>query len=190
VILGGDTGLPEHRAAPEAAQVTQVELLPTPPQARDPGNPWPTWPYIFHTSSSQDKAASAPSRSAPPTSRASPAAWSRSHGQRVDAPGAPGPDVRIPVDALILALGFTGPDASALSAELGVALDSRGNIAVDAGHATSAPGVYCAGAAHRGTSLLVWAIAEGRELARHVDAALCQAHSAPPARCQDLPFLA
>ncbi|HEX8112409.1 MAG TPA: glutamate synthase, partial [Kofleriaceae bacterium] len=69
-----------------------------------------------------------------------------------------------------------------------VALDARGNIAVDAGYATSAPGVYCAGDAHRGASLIVWAIAEGRELARHVDAALRQGRSALPARGQDLPF--
>jgi len=107
------------------------------------------------------------------------------HGERVDAPG---PDIRIPVDTLILALGFTGPDTPALAAELGVALDPRGNIAIDDRYATSVPGVYCAGDAHRGASLIVWAIAEGRELARHVDAALRHEPSTLPARGQDLPF--
>jgi glutamate synthase (NADPH/NADH) small chain len=107
------------------------------------------------------------------------------HGERVDAPG---PDIRLAVDTLILALGFTGPDMSTLSAELGVALDPRGNIAIDARYATSVPGVYCAGDAHRGASLIVWAIAEARELARHVDEALRRERSSLPARGQDLPF--
>jgi glutamate synthase (NADPH/NADH) small chain len=88
---------------------------------------------------------------------------------------------------LILALGFAGPDPAGL-AELGVALDARGTIAVDARYATTAPGVYCAGDAHRGASLIVWAIAEARELARHVDAALRAERSALPSRGQDLPF--
>src|SRR5262249_51180486 len=92
-------------------------------------------------------------------------------------PAGPGPAVRIPVDTLILTLGFTGPDTAALSAELGVALDTRGNIAIDPHYATSAPGVFCAGDAHRGASLIVWAIAEGRELARRAPPT---PHGAPP----------
>src|SRR5262249_61913327 len=104
-------------------------------------------------------------------------------------PGAgPGPATRLPIDPLTLALGFPAPAAGALAAELGVTLGARGNIAVDARYATSAPGIYCAGDAHRGASLIVWAIAEGRELARHVDAALRHDRSALPARGQDLPF--
>jgi glutamate synthase (NADPH/NADH) small chain len=187
ILGGGDTGSDCLGTAlrQKAAQVTQIELLPAPPQARVPGNPWPTWPYIFRTSSSQEEGGERAFAFRTTHLEGEAGRLVALHGQRVDAPG---PDVRIPVDALILALGFTGPDAGALSAELGVALDSRGNIAVDAGYATSAPGVYCAGDAHRGASLIVWAIAEGRELARHVDAALCQARSALPARGQDLPF--
>ena len=107
------------------------------------------------------------------------------HGERVDTPGI---DIQIPVDALILALGFTGPDTRGLTEQLGVALDARGNIAVDARFATNVPGVYCAGDAHRGASLIVWAIAEGRELARHVDEMLGHDRSVLPARGQDLPF--
>jgi glutamate synthase (NADPH/NADH) small chain len=69
-----------------------------------------------------------------------------------------------------------------------VTLDPRGNIGVDHRYATNVPGVYAAGDSHRGASLIVWAIAEGRELARHVDAALRHERSALPMRGQDLPF--
>jgi hypothetical protein len=91
-------------------------------------------------------------------------------------------------DVRDLALGFTGLDTATLVGELGVALDARGNLAVDAGYATSVPGVYGAGDAHRGASLIVWAIAEGRELARSIDAALRGERSSLPARGQDLAF--
>ena len=77
--------------------------------------------------------------------------------------------MRLPCDALILALGFTGPDASTLVGELGVALDARGNIATDDRYATSVPGVFVAGDMGRGQSLIVWAIAEGRAAAAAVD---------------------
>ena len=107
------------------------------------------------------------------------------HGEFGEAPGT---GIRIPVDTLILVLGFTGPDASALVGELGVALDAHGNVAVDERYTTSVPGVYCAGDAHRGASLIVWAIAECRELARSVDSALRGERSRLPARGQDLPF--
>ena len=101
---------------------------------------------------------------------------------------ATGEAITIPVDTLILALGFTGPRTDTLVDQLGVALDARGTIAVDARFATNVPGVYCAGDAQRGASLIVWAIAEGRELARHVDAALRGGPSWLPAIGQDQPF--
>jgi glutamate synthase (NADPH/NADH) small chain len=109
----------------------------------------------------------------------------RHPGELVD-----GPDgaVVIPVDTLILALGFVGPDTRAIVDQLGVRLDARGNVAVDDQYATSAGGVFAAGDAKRGASLIVWAIAEGREAARHVDAYLRGAPSWLPARGQDLPF--
>jgi glutamate synthase (NADPH) small chain len=187
ILGGGDTGSDCLGTALRqcAASVTQIELLPAPPQARAAGNPWPSWPYIFRTSSSQEEGGERTFAFCTTHLEGEAGRLVALHGQRVDAPGA---GVRIPVDALILALGFTGPDAGALAAELGVALDARGNLAVDDRYATSAPGVYCAGDAHRGASLIVWAIAEGRELARHVDAALRQGRSALPARGQDLPF--
>jgi glutamate synthase (NADPH/NADH) small chain len=187
ILGGGDTGSDCLGTAlrQKAAHVTQIELMPAPPPSRATGNPWPTWPFIFRTSSSQEEGGERTFAFRTTHLEGEAGRLIALHGQRVDAPG---PAVRIPVDTLILALGFTGPDAGALSAELGVALDARGNIAVDACYATSVPGVYCAGDAHRGASLIVWAIAEGRELARHVDAALRHGRSALPARGQDLPF--
>ena len=188
ILGGGDTGSDCLGTALRqgAAHVTQIELLPAPPATRPGNNPWPRWPMVFRTSSSQEEGGE---RSfAFRTTRLEGDASGRLialHGERVDTPGA---DLRLPVDTLILALGFTGPDATPLVDQLGTALDARGNLAIDAGYATSVPGVYAAGDAHRGASLIVWAIAEGRELARSVDAALRGEPSALPARGQDLPF--
>jgi glutamate synthase (NADPH/NADH) small chain len=89
---------------------------------------------------------------------------------------------------LILALGFTGPAVGALTTELGVGLTARGTIAIDAGYATAAPGVFACGDAHHGASLIVWAIAHGREAARAVDSYLRGDASYLPARGQDQPF--
>ena len=85
-------------------------------------------------------------------------------------------------------MGFTGPDAAPLAEQLGVALDRRGNVAVDADYATNVAGVYAAGDAKRGASLIVWAIAEGREAARSIDAYLRGADSWLPTRGIDQPF--
>jgi glutamate synthase (NADPH/NADH) small chain len=187
ILGGGDTGSDCLGTAlrQRAASVTQIELLPAPPATRAGANPWPTWPLVFRTSSSQEEGGERTFAFRTTHLEGEAGRLVALHGERVDAPGI---GVTIPVDALILALGFTGPDSSALVAELGVALDGRGNIAVDGRYATSVPGVYCAGDAHRGASLIVWAIAEGRELARHVDEALCHERSSLPARGQDRPF--
>ena len=187
ILGGGDTGSDCLGTALRqgAAHVTQIELLPAPPATRAPANPWPTWPVVFRTSSSQEEGGERSFAFRTTHLEGEAGRLVALHGERVDAPG---PGVRIAADALILALGFTGPDASALVDELGVALDARGNLALDAGYATSVPGVYGAGDVHRGASLIVWAIAEGRELARSIDAALRGERSALPARGQDLAF--
>jgi glutamate synthase (NADPH/NADH) small chain len=91
----------------------------------------------------------------------------RRAGQLVDLPGT---ELRIPCDALILALGFTGADTSTLVDQLGIRLDARGNV--DGHYTTNVPGVFVAGDARRGASLVVWAIAEGRDCALAVDARL------------------
>jgi glutamate synthase (NADPH/NADH) small chain len=188
ILGGGDTGSDCLGTAlrQRAAKVTQIELLPAPPASRDPGNPWPSWPLVFRTSSSQEEGGER--TFAFRTTHLEGDAAGRLvalHGERVDEPGR---EVRLAVDTLILALGFIGPDTAALVDQLGVALDPRGNLATDARYATSVPGVYGAGDARRGASLIVWAIAEARELARFVDEDLGRTRSALPARGQDLAF--
>jgi glutamate synthase (NADPH/NADH) small chain len=187
ILGGGDTGSDCLGTAlrQKAASVTQIELLPAPPAKRAEANPWPTWPYVFRTSSSQEEGGERAFAFRTTRLEGRNGRLIALHGERIDTPGI---DIQIPVEALILALGFTGPDSATLVDQLGVALDARGNIAIDDRYATNVPGVYCAGDAHRGASLIVWAIAEGRELARHVDEALGHDHSSLPARGQDLPF--
>src|SRR5262249_29250559 len=149
-----------------------------------PDNAWPAWPLVFRTSSSQEEAESPGAMSGGAASsggtrvrefafRTTRLEGERGklvalHGTAIDT----GEELRLPVDTLLLALGFIGPDASPLVSQLGLALDGRGNLLVDAAFATTAPGVFCAGDAHRGASLVVWAIAEGRDCASHVDAYL------------------
>src|SRR5262249_29776101 len=128
ILGGGDTGSDCLGTAlrQKAASVTQIELLPAPPATRTTGNPWPTWPYVFRTSSSQEEGGERTFAFRTTRLEGEAGRLVALHGERVDAPG---PDIRLPVDTLILALGFTGPDAAPLAAELGVALDARGNIA-------------------------------------------------------------
>lgn len=186
ILGGGDTGSDclgtAHRQG--AAHVTQIELLPAPPPARDAANPWPAWPLTFRTSSSQEEGGERTYAFRTTQLEGDNGKLVALIGERTDT----GEQLRLPVDALILALGFIGPDASTLVDQLGVALDPRGNLAVDARFATNVPGVYAAGDAHRGASLIVWAIAEARELARHLDHALRGAPSVIPALGQDQPF--
>jgi glutamate synthase (NADPH/NADH) small chain len=206
ILGGGDTGSDCLGTAlrQRAAQVTQIELMPAPPATRADANPWPTWPYVFRTSSSQEEGGQRRFAFRTTHLEGENGRLVALHGERVgvlaeterrpehlaepEPPDQRGTSVRIPADVLILALGFLGPDTKALVAEFGVALDARGNIAIDDRYATSVPGVYCAGDAHRGASLIVWAIAEGRELARNVDSGLRHAHSTLPARGHDSPF--
>jgi glutamate synthase (NADPH/NADH) small chain len=81
----------------------------------------------------------------------------------------PGSERTIPADLVLLAMGFLGPEKKGMIEELGVALDGRGNVKVDANYMSTVPGVFAAGDMSRGQSLIVWAIAEGREAARGVD---------------------
>jgi glutamate synthase (NADPH/NADH) small chain len=93
----------------------------------------------------------------------------------------PGTEFEIEVDLVLLAMGFLYPQREGLLTDLGVELDGRGNVKADTKtYATSVPGVYACGDMRRGQSLIVWAIAEGREAARNVDTYLTQSESALP----------
>lgn len=186
VLGGGDTGSDCvgtcHRH--KAASVTSIELLERPPAERDASTPWPVWPLVYRTSSSHDEGGERDF--AVLTKRFSGAEgrveWL--HAVRVefgegDASGMPrmreipGSEFEIPADLVLLALGFVHPMQRPLLEELSVKVDERGNVAADTCRfATSESGIFAAGDCRRGQSLVVWAISEGREAARAVDAYL------------------
>ena len=95
------------------------------------------------------------------------------HAVRAGAPpkfeAIPGTEFEMDVDLVLLAMGFTGPVRNGMLDDLGVALDPRGNVATGANYMSSVSGVFAAGDARRGQSLVVWAIAEGRKAARGID---------------------
>ncbi len=199
ILGGGDTGSDCLGTALRqgAASVTQIELMPEPPQERAPGNPWPRWPHVFRVSSSQ---AEGGEREFAVMTTALEGTDGRVTGLRAVEVNVSHNDGRtnieliegtervIPCDLLLLAMGFTGPVADGLHDELGVELTPRGTIATDARFATSAPRVYAAGDAYRGASLIVWAISDGREAARAIDADLRDGTSRLPTRGADRPF--
>jgi glutamate synthase (NADPH/NADH) small chain len=198
ILGGGDTGSDCLGTALRqgAAEVRQIELLPAPTQLRPQDNPWPQWPLIFRTSSSQEEGGERGFALLTKRLSGRDGKLTALHAVRVepgvDASGKPtllerGDELTFEVDRLILALGFLGPELGGLSEALGVALDGRGNVRTT-GLRTTAPGIYAAGDASRGASLIVWAIAEGREAARAVDADLSGVESPLPTRGRDTPF--
>ncbi|MBA3501473.1 MAG: glutamate synthase subunit beta, partial [Deltaproteobacteria bacterium] len=122
ILGGGDTGSDclgtAHRQG--AAHVTQIELMPAPPTSRAELNPWPQWPMTFRTSSSQEEGGDR-TFAFRTTKLAGNGRLEALVGEKLD----DGTEVTMPVDTLILALGFTGPDTSAITAQLGVTLDAR-----------------------------------------------------------------
>jgi len=187
IIGGGDTGADclgtAHRQG--AASVTQLEIMPRPPSARPGGQPWPTYPMIYRVSSAHEEGGDRVY--AVSTQEFLPDAAGRVRALRlvdVEGPGArfapiPDTDRELRCDLVLLAMGFTGADRSGLLDGLGVEMDARGNVARDAGFATSVPGVFVAGDMGRGQSLIVWAIAEGRAAAAAVDAYLMGSSALP-----------
>ena len=173
IIGGGDTGADclgtAHRQ--KAASVTQFEIMPVPPERRSPTTPWPQWPWLYRVESAHEEGGARD--------------WSvlttgfggdeqgcvkELRAARVSGPPqfetVPGKEFALPADLVLLAMGFTGPVVQGL----GVDLDARGNVAVDAAsYMTTVPGVFAAGDMRRGQSLVVWAIAEGRQAAAGID---------------------
>jgi glutamate synthase (NADPH/NADH) small chain len=176
IIGGGDTGADclgtSHRQG--AGSVTQFELLPKPPDTRSPATPWPLWPMQLRIESSHEEGGIRDwSVSTVKFTGDEQGNVKQLHATRVGPPPKfeplPGTEFTLDADLVLLAMGFLGPVRGGLIEQLGVDLDLRGNVATDANHMSSVPGVFAAGDMRRGQSLVVWAIAEGRKAARGID---------------------
>jgi glutamate synthase (NADPH/NADH) small chain len=182
VIGGGDTGSDCVGTALRqgATSVTQLELMPRPALARLPTNPWPEWPLVLRTSSSQEEGVERDWSVSTRSFRGEDGRVTSLEASRVVLEGGrprvvPGADLSLPCELVLLAMGFVGPERGGVVEQLGLALDGRGNIRTDASGATSVPGVFAGGDAARGQSLVVWAIADGRRLCNGVNAWLRRA---------------
>src|SRR5262249_54515384 len=139
-----------------------LELMPKPPLTRMPENPWPEWPLVLRTSSSHEEGAARDWAIATKALRGDEKGIKTLEAVRVKVVGRrieelPGERVDIRCELALLAMGFVGPESGGVATELGVVLDARGNIASDAQGRTTVPGVFAAGDASRGQSLVVWA---------------------------------
>jgi glutamate synthase (NADPH/NADH) small chain len=190
IIGGGDTGSDclGTSLRQGAKNVYQFELLPEPPQERTENNPWPQWPKIFRVSSSHAEANEREGKDKITEFCVSTKKFtgkegkvSKIHGVKIEFGDpdpktgrpemreVPGSEFELDVELVLLAMGFVHPIHEGMLVELGMELDARGNVACDDKKMTSVDGVFVAGDMTRGQSLVVWAIAEGREAARSVD---------------------
>jgi len=184
IIGGGDTGADCLGTAIRqgAATVTQLEILAQPPAERPEHQPWPTYPMTFRVSSAHEEAGDRVYAVSTQEFLGDEEGGVRAlRLVEVDQGFQPiaGTEREIPARLVLLALGFTGPQRAGLVEQLGVDLDERGNVARDASFAASVEGVFVAGDAGRGQSLIVWAIAEGRAAAAAVDRYLTGETSLP-----------
>ncbi len=176
IIGGGDTGADclgtAHRQ--RAVSIHQLEYKDAPPIERDPSTPWPMWPVQLRVESSHEEGGyrewAAMTLGFSGDERGN---VRQLHGIRVgpkpEQRHIPGTEFTLDVELVLMAAGFTGPVRDGMVSDLGVDLDARGNIAVDQNFTSSEPGVFCAGDARRGQSLVVWAIREGRQAAEGVE---------------------
>jgi glutamate synthase (NADPH) small chain len=176
IIGGGDTGADclgnSHRERP--ASITQFELLPEPPPERPEDiTPWPRWPLILRTSGAHEEGGERRYSVMTTHLTGEDGKVKHLHGHEVGPPPEfkkiEGSEFTIEADLVLLAMGFLHPQHEGIVEQFGLETDGRGNI-VDAEFATSVEGVFAAGDARRGQSLIVWAIAEGRQAARATDA--------------------
>ena len=187
IIGGGDTGADclgtAHRQG--ALSVTQLEIMPRPPDVRADANPWPQWSLVFRTSSAHEEGGervfSVNTDRFVGNAEGVVRALVLNEVELVDGKfvTVPGTERELQADLVLLALGFIGPEKKAWLDQLGVALDVRGNIARTDEYATNIPGVFVAGDMGRGQSLIVWAIAEGRACAAAVDQRLMGSSTLP-----------
>jgi glutamate synthase (NADPH/NADH) small chain len=177
ILGGGDTGADCLGTAIRqgAASVTQLEIMPRPTEERPSAQPWPTYPMIYRVSSAHEEAGER--MFAVSTEEFLGDSSGNLRGIKlVETELVDGKFVKVensekelPADLVFLALGFVGPEKSELLKQLEVTFDDRGNIIRDDKYQTAVEGVYVAGDAGRGQSLIVWAIAEGRSAAAAVD---------------------
>ena len=187
VIGGGDTGSDcvgtSNRQG--AASVTQLEIMPKPPEKEDKALTWPDWPLKLRTSSSHEEGvdrdwAVLTKRVVEDNGDVAGlecvrVEWKDGRMQEVA-----GSEFTLKADLILLAMGFTGPKRRGLLDRAGVDLDGRGNVAADTEwYLTSEANVFSCGDMRRGQSLVVWAIREGRQCARAVDKALMGASELP-----------
>jgi glutamate synthase (NADPH/NADH) small chain len=186
IIGGGDTGADclgtAHRQ--RAASVHQLQIHPMPPENRHPSTPWPLWPLQLRVEAAHEEGGFRE--------------WNvltshfsgdengnvkKLHCVRVGPKPAlervPGSEFYLDADLVLIAIGFSGPTRGGLVEQLSLAFSERGNIQVDESFMTSVPGVFAAGDAQRGQSLVVWAIAEGRKSAHHIDKYLAGSSQLP-----------
>ncbi|HSD26908.1 MAG TPA: glutamate synthase small subunit, partial [Vicinamibacteria bacterium] len=187
VIGGGDTGTDCVGTALRhgCRSLVQFEILPRPPAERAPDNPWPQWPKVYRLDYGQEEAAARfgadPRHFSIQTKRfvgdergrvkaivTVGIEWVTENGRFVPREVA-GTEKTWPATLVLLALGFLGPERGGILDQLGVTLDARGNVETGPDKQTKAPGVFAAGDMRRGQSLVVWAIAEGRQAAESVD---------------------
>ncbi len=192
VIGGGDTGSDcvgtSNRQG--AASVTQLEVMPQPPEREDKGLTWPDWPLKMRTSSSHEEGADRDF--AVLTKRATGKDgkitalecvridWIKGADGRMAMKEVAGSGFELNADLVLLAMGFLGPRRPGMVEQSGVALDPRGNVAANVqDYKTSVPKLFAAGDMRRGQSLVVWAIREGRQCARSIDESLMGSTTLP-----------
>ena len=167
IVGGGDTGADCLGTALRqgATTVSQLELMPVPPQQRSTDNPWPQWPRIFRVSSAHEEGGQRFYAVATTELRGVDGTVTSLHGHHLP----DGASFELKADLVLLAMGFVGPEKSRLLADFDVRLTDRGNVWRDDGWMTCVPGVFAAGDMQRGQSLIVWAIDDGRRSAAAID---------------------
>jgi glutamate synthase (NADPH/NADH) small chain len=189
VIGGGDTGADCIGTALRqgARSVTSLEIMPRPGEDRPESQPWPTYPMLFRVAGAHEEGGERVYSVSTKQILGDDAGNVRALRLAEVGPGGgqgfaeiEGTEREIPAQLVLLAMGFLGPETNGVVEQLGVELDERSNIKRDKAFMTSVPGVFVAGDAGRGQSLIVWAIAEGRSAAAGVDAYLTTGTSELP----------